>query len=280
MWGKEIVEAPPADDVEKKIEVPYAPEVGVQVNVQELEPAVTDAAGESKNVIQVQAPQVEKIGEVYVDVVEEAQAAQRLASELAEELMEARAAAWAARAEADHAGRGDLRPEPHHADRAGLSEGAGNAGQHTAEADRGHRRLEAHHADCDDRGARLDDLLPEGGRADLLAGAGGGDHPEALRADRAGPSEGAGRAGQHAGSAVDADGDVSVEKMDNVHVVVRPGPPLPPGWEAATDPASGKPYFFHRADGMARWDPPTLQEEEERQIERQIRLARIRRRVG
>ena len=190
---KEIVEAPPAGDGEKKIEVPYAPEVGVQVNVQELEPAATDAEGEGKYVIQAQAPEVEEIGEVYAEVVVEAQAAQQLASELAEELMEARAAAWAARAEVAHARRGDLRP----------------------------------------------------------------------------------------GSAVDADGDVSVEKKDNVHMVVKPCPPLPPGWEAATDPESGKPYFFHRADGRARWDPPTLQEEEEeRQIERQIRLARIRQRVG
>ena len=140
------------------------------MNLKEFEPAVTDAAGESKNVTQLQAPQVEKIGEVYFDVVEEAQAAQRLASELAEELMEARAAAWAAWAEADHAGRGDLRPEPRHADRAAFSEGAGNAGQHAADADRGRRRLEAHRADC--------------------------------------------HAGQRAGSAVDADGDASAEKMN------------------------------------------------------------------
>merc|ERR1712151_542385 len=31
---------------------------------------------------------------------------------------------------------------------------------------------------------------------------------------------------------------------------------LPPGWETATDPSSGKMYFFNRSTNETRWDPP------------------------
>jgi len=33
-------------------------------------------------------------------------------------------------------------------------------------------------------------------------------------------------------------------------------PALPPGWESAPDPASGKPYYFNRATGETSWTPP------------------------
>ncbi|CAK0814756.1 unnamed protein product [Prorocentrum cordatum] len=33
-------------------------------------------------------------------------------------------------------------------------------------------------------------------------------------------------------------------------------PPLPQGWEQAPDPKSGKPYYFNRATGETRWEPP------------------------
>jgi hypothetical protein len=73
---------------------------------------------------------------------------------------------------------------------------------------------------------------------------------------------------------VDSDDDVSEEKTEDVeenmddtlHIVVRPGRPVPPGLEAAADLASGEPHFCHRATGRACSDPPTLQEEEERQL--------------
>merc|ERR1719379_1781726 len=38
-----------------------------------------------------------------------------------------------------------------------------------------------------------------------------------------------------------------------------PGPSLPPGWEQATDPASGRPYFCNRATGETSWTPPAAQ---------------------
>ena len=33
-------------------------------------------------------------------------------------------------------------------------------------------------------------------------------------------------------------------------------PPLLPGWEQVTDPASGKPYFWNRATGETSWSKP------------------------
>lgn len=74
--------------------------------------------------------------------------------------------------------------------------------------------------------------------------------------------------------------DVEEKMGDNVHVVVRPGPTIPPGLDAAADLESGKPYFAHRAIGRACWDPPTLQEEEERQLRIVERPRVIRQRVG
>merc|ERR1719321_32201 len=35
------------------------------------------------------------------------------------------------------------------------------------------------------------------------------------------------------------------------------GPQLPPGWESATDPSSGKMYYFNRATGETTWTVPT-----------------------
>jgi len=31
---------------------------------------------------------------------------------------------------------------------------------------------------------------------------------------------------------------------------------LPPGWEVANDPSTGKPYYFNRATNETRWEPP------------------------
>lgn len=35
---------------------------------------------------------------------------------------------------------------------------------------------------------------------------------------------------------------------------------LPPGWERFDDPASGHPYYVHRASGTTQWLPPTAEE--------------------
>merc|ERR1711957_264203 len=35
-----------------------------------------------------------------------------------------------------------------------------------------------------------------------------------------------------------------------------PGGALPPGWDQANDPASGKTYYFNRATGETKWEPP------------------------
>jgi len=37
---------------------------------------------------------------------------------------------------------------------------------------------------------------------------------------------------------------------------VAPAGALPPGWETASDPSSGKPYYFNRATGETAWTPP------------------------
>ncbi|KAG7347521.1 WW domain containing protein [Nitzschia inconspicua] len=37
------------------------------------------------------------------------------------------------------------------------------------------------------------------------------------------------------------------------------GSDLPPGWESAHDPSSGRLYYFHRSTGQRSWDKPTLQ---------------------
>merc|ERR1719230_231470 len=34
-------------------------------------------------------------------------------------------------------------------------------------------------------------------------------------------------------------------------------PALPPGWEQATDPATGRPYYANRSTGETSWTPPT-----------------------
>jgi hypothetical protein len=36
------------------------------------------------------------------------------------------------------------------------------------------------------------------------------------------------------------------------------GSPLPEGWEAATDPSTGKVYYFHRASGERSWEKPKV----------------------
>merc|ERR1712151_718598 len=36
-------------------------------------------------------------------------------------------------------------------------------------------------------------------------------------------------------------------------------PLLPPGWEQATDPASGRPYYANRSTGETSWTPPPAQ---------------------
>jgi hypothetical protein len=43
--------------------------------------------------------------------------------------------------------------------------------------------------------------------------------------------------------------------------------PLPAGWQAAQDPASGKTYYFHRASGERSWEMPKQQTTEARQGE-------------
>lgn len=35
-----------------------------------------------------------------------------------------------------------------------------------------------------------------------------------------------------------------------------PHPPLPPGWEQAHDPATGRPYYANRSTGETSWEPP------------------------
>jgi len=35
-------------------------------------------------------------------------------------------------------------------------------------------------------------------------------------------------------------------------------PALPAGWETAADPSSGKTYYFNRATGETKWEPPTM----------------------
>merc|ERR1712127_631818 len=32
---------------------------------------------------------------------------------------------------------------------------------------------------------------------------------------------------------------------------------LPAGWESASDPSSGKPYYYNRATGETKWETPT-----------------------
>lgn len=39
-------------------------------------------------------------------------------------------------------------------------------------------------------------------------------------------------------------------------LVINDTSSLPSGWEAATDPTSGKTYYFNRATGKQQWDPP------------------------
>lgn len=38
-----------------------------------------------------------------------------------------------------------------------------------------------------------------------------------------------------------------------------PVPALPPGWEQATDPSSGRPYYCNRATGQTSWTPPAAE---------------------
>lgn len=42
-----------------------------------------------------------------------------------------------------------------------------------------------------------------------------------------------------------------------VPVPAAAAPGLPAGWEQTADPATGKQYYFNRASGETRWDPPT-----------------------
>ncbi|KAH8061546.1 RNA binding-protein [Aureococcus anophagefferens] len=42
----------------------------------------------------------------------------------------------------------------------------------------------------------------------------------------------------------------------------RPAPPLPPGWAATLDAASGRHYYHHAASGTVQWDAPAAPAEE------------------
>ena len=48
----------------------------------------------------------------------------------------------------------------------------------------------------------------------------------------------------------------AIRKRNERLGLVANNPDLPPGWEMAPDPSTGKPYYFHRASGERSWEKP------------------------